>query len=135
MRSYQIALRVFAMVIVGIALVHMIFGVSSELFLGAGLSDSSATDPNLDSQNRFYGAAFMLYAAVWWLASQDLRKYQTLLTWSLCIFWVAGLSRLLSIFWVGLPTVQILALTMLEVLGPPIMYVCLLRVVAATTRQ
>ena len=127
MRAYQLTLRILAVGIFVVSLIHVIFGVGSELFLGSGISDASVLDPNLDSQNRFYGAAFALFGIVWWLSSSDILECKKLLTASYLVFFVAGLTRILSIAVVGWPTAPILALTAIELLLPIALYVWLVK--------
>ena len=127
MRAYQLTLRILAVGIFVVSLIHVIFGVGSELFLGSGISDASVLDPNLDSQNRFYGAAFALFGIVWWLSSSDILECKKLLTASYLVFFVAGLTRILSVIVVGWPTVPILALTAIELLLPIVLYVWLVK--------
>ena len=127
MRAYQLTLRILAVGIFVVSLIHVIFGVGSELFLGSGISDASVLDPNLDSQNRFYGAAFALFGIVWWLSSSDILECKKLLTASYLVFFVAGLTRILSIAVVGWPTAPILALTAIELLLPIVLYVWLVK--------
>ena len=122
MQALQTTLRVLAVAIFGIALVHVLFGFGSEAFLGAAISAESRLDANLDSQNRFYGAAFALYGAMLWLVSTDLKKYAVVLDLVLLVFFLAGLVRIISIVVLGWPTTEILFLTALEIALPPGVY-------------
>lgn len=140
MQAFQTTLRVIAVSILGISMIHVVFGVSSEVFLGSGISAESQLDANLDSQNRFYGAAFSLFGAVFWFASQDLQRYVLLLKATLLIFFIAGAVRILSIALIGWPTIEVLVLTAIELIGPPLVYIWLQRLIAerstaATTDQ
>ena len=121
-QTFAVTLRVLAAAIVGISLVHVLFGVSAEPWLGAQLSAASMSDPNLDSQNRFYGAAFTLFAVTLWLSSTDVRRYVTLLNLTLIVFFLAGTARLLSGAMMGWPSPQLLFLTAIELIGPPLIY-------------
>ena len=133
MRAYQITLRVVSCLIVVVALIHITLGVGGEWLLGAQLSAASVLDPNLDSQNRFYGAAFVLFAAMFWYASGDVRRHQRVIEISLGVFFLAGLARIVSILVIGWPTVEILVLTGIELLGPPLMFFWLTRLVGSTS--
>ena len=121
-QTFAITLRVLAAAIVGISLVHVLFGVGSEPWLGAQLSATSLADPNLDSQNRFYGAAFALFAATLWLSSTDIKRHSLLLNLTLIVFFMAGLARLLSVVMLGWPSIEIVLLTAIELAGPPLIY-------------
>ena len=107
------------------------FGVSAEPLLGSAISETSLTDPNLDSQNRFYGAAFSLFGVVWWFSSNDIPRYQALLAASYLVFFIAGISRIISVFVWGLPSIAVLMLLLIELILPPIMYIWLRRSVHA----
>lgn len=122
MRNYEYALKILAILIFVISSIHIAFGVSSETFLGSSISQLSLSDPNLDSQNRFYGASFALFGAVFWLASTNLVRYATLLNLAFAIFFLAGMTRLISIALVGWPTPLVVALIVIELAGPPAMY-------------
>jgi uncharacterized protein DUF4345 len=128
MNNYQNALKVLGVCIFAVSLIHVLFGASSEVILGSGISDTSMLDPSLDSQNRFYGAAFALYGGVFWLCSTNLALYTDLLKLALTVFFLAGASRVLSIVFIGWPSPEILMLTAVELLGPLIMYLWLKRV-------
>ena len=128
MRTFSLSLKILAIGIFGVSAIHIVLGVSSEPLLGASLSALSMNDANLDSQNRFYGAAFALFGAMLWLSSTDLLKYRTVLALTLLVFLFAGLARLISIAIVGWPTTPIIALTLIEILGPPVVYIWLKRV-------
>ena len=103
MTAYALTLRLLAVGVFGVSLVHIVFGVGSEPFLGSGVSAASQLDPNLDSQNRFYGAAFSLFGVVFWIASSDLERYRRLLELALLVFFLAGATRLISIVIIGWP--------------------------------
>lgn len=125
MKSYQLTLKVLSLGILGIALIHITLGISSETLLGSGVSTRSLADPNLDSQNRFYGATFALFTVVFWLGSTDLVKYRLLLIGGFAVFFVGGLARIVSMIVVGQPSEAVILLTAIEIVGPPGMYLWL----------
>lgn len=98
--------------------IHLVFGVAGEALLGAQLSASSMLDPVLDSQDRFYGTAFMLYGFLFLLCAKDLSRYRPVLKLSLWVFFAAGASRLLAIWLTGWPSSIVLGLTAIELVGP-----------------
>ena len=128
MQLYTHALKALAVGVFAVAFVHILLGVSAEPLLGSGISEISQADPSLDSQNRFYGAAFSLFGGLWWLSSCDVAKYQKVLKLSFLIFFLAGASRLVSIGMLGLPSIPIIALTGVELIGPPLMFLWLNKV-------
>lgn len=127
MQSYCLTLRIFGVAIIGIAAIHLVLGPGADVLLGARLTDASLPDPVLDSQNRFYGVAFALYAAVLILASSNLPRYVTVLRWAFIIFFCAGLARLVSLLLTGWPSVPIMLLGAIELILPPIMLLALRR--------
>lgn len=129
MLAYRTTLRVFSLLIFAVALIHILLGVGAEPLLGSAISASSLEDPNLDSQNRFYGAAFMLFGVVWWYSSSDLARYLSILKASYVVFFVAGVVRVGSIWMVGWPAVPILGLMLIELILPWVMFWWLLRIV------
>ena len=128
MKAFQLVLRALGVGIFGVALIHIILGPGAETLFGSGISAQSLSDPTIDSQNRFYGAAFALFGGVFLLASRDVVLYTPLLKLAFGIFFVAGLTRLISAAITGLPPVPVIGLAIVEIAGPPIMYIWLKRV-------
>ncbi len=130
MKTLTLILKLTAPCFVIVAAIHIVFGVSAESMLGAQLSAQSLQDPVLDSQNRFYGASFMLYAVVFWLAASDLEKYILLLRASLVVFCISGCVRFLSIAQLGWPSTAVTTLMWVEIVGPLLMLFWIRRVAA-----
>jgi Domain of unknown function (DUF4345) len=99
---------------------HLIFGVSAEVMLGAKLPPEVLADPALDSQNRFYGVAFTLYGTLLFICASNLEKYRTIVLCVLWTFFAAGLARFVSITKFGVPPPLILALLAIEFIAPPL---------------
>ena len=129
MIAFERTLKVLAVAIFGISALHILVGVASETLLGSGISATSILDPNLDSQNRFYGAAFALFGVVWWLASANVNGYQHLLRASFLVFFLGGVARVISVVVVGWPTLPVIGLTVIELVLPWVMILWLKRVV------
>lgn len=128
MKLYIIVLKLLSPAIFVVGLLHLVFGASGEVMLGAQLSTETLMDPVLDSQNRFYGVAFTLYGALFYLCATDIPRYHVVLR---CVFWVffaAGLARFVSIYTHGLPSVLVLLLLAAELVLPPVMLIWLARV-------
>jgi Domain of unknown function (DUF4345) len=93
--NYSIALKVIAPILILVAALHFLLGTMAEVMLGASLK-IEPLDPVLDSQDRFYGTAFVIYGVLLWVCAKDVTKYALILR---CVFWcgfVAGLARLVS---------------------------------------
>lgn len=119
--SLTLVLRLLAVgCLIPVAL-HVSLGVAGDVLIGAGVPE--AIDASLDSQNRFYGATFLIYAALLWLCSRDLKRYATVLRLLLAIFFFGGLARGLSALQYGLPATEIIALWTVELVAPPIIWV------------
>lgn len=98
--------------------IHLIFGVAGESLLGAQLSAASVVDPVLDSQNRFYGTAFTLYGFLLLLCTQDLARYAPVLKLALWVFFAAGVSRVLAVWFTGWPGTLVEILLAIELVLP-----------------
>ena len=120
---FAIVLRLFAAVCGIVAVTHIALGVAGDWIVGAPVA--SAIDPSLDSQNRFYGAAFGIYAALLWLAATDIARYALILRILFIALFVAGCARLLSIEAYGLPSAQVMMLMGTELAFPPLLWLWL----------
>jgi len=118
-----IVLRLLAPVFFVVAALHILLGLEADRLLGANVPAAAATDPSLDSQNRFYGAALALYGVVLLLCAADLRRYEAFFKAVLGVFFLGGVARLVSWAIHGAPAPLVIALTALELLLPPILWV------------
>lgn len=98
---------------------HVVFGLGADQILGASVSTASHTDPGLDSQNRFYGAAFTLYGVLLLVIRRDVAKYETILRCLLWVFWFAGGVRFVSVALYGWPPYLMGVLFAVELILPP----------------
>jgi Domain of unknown function (DUF4345) len=113
-------LRLFAIGCALVSLLHITFGLGADNMLGAGLSREILSNPTLDSQNRFYGATFMLFGWTAWLCASDPKRYRTLLQGAMAILFLSGVARLVSILLYGLPSSPVIMLAVIELVLPPI---------------
>jgi uncharacterized protein DUF4345 len=120
-------LKIIASVPILVGVLHLVLGLNADVLLGAKLPASVIADPALDSQNRFYGVAFMLYGVCLFLGSSDLKRYLPVVRWALWIFFAAGMARILSILFYGFPPPLVMTLLLLEVVGTPILLMWLAR--------
>ena len=119
MTVFKITLRAMGGAILLVALTHIVLGPNADILLGANLPAMALLDPTIDSQNRFYGAAFGLYGVLLILASNSLAAYRSVLLWTLALFFVGGVARLVSVALVGWPPALVVVLLLLELLLPP----------------
>jgi len=122
MRHFAIALKLFAWVFPLVATLHLLLGLDADALLGAAVSLQSAADPSLSSQNRFYGVAFTLYGAVFYLCATDLPRFEPMLKAALLLFFLAGAARLVPWFTLGAPAPLVAALMFSELLLPPLLW-------------
>src|SRR5262245_50740771 len=103
----------FGLCVVGISLGHIVFGPSV-------IPGSIPVNTTMDSEDRFYAVFFLAYgAAVLWCLkdwTSKLREIQLLMA----LFFVARLTRLVSIAAVGLPHPFFVVMTIIEFLVPPL---------------
>ena len=101
-------LRILALACIAPGFFHVIFGVSGDWLIG--LVPASPIDPSLDSQNRYYGAAFSLYGVLLWMCAGDLTRYRPMLTAALAVMFASGCARALAVFVHGWPSWQVMGL-------------------------
>ncbi len=114
-------LRAAGVFILGAGVMHIVLGLNADALLGAGVSSQSLVDAGLDSQNRFYGATFLLYGVLLFLVTRDLERYGPVLRALLWVFWLAGLVRFISVALFGWPPVLIGLLFAAELVLPPVL--------------
>ena len=127
--TFRLVLRSCAVACIAAALPHIVLGVAAERLLDPALPPSLATLASLDSQNRFYGAAFLIYGVLLWRCARDPVGDAALLRALLWVFFAGGLARVVSIVLVGWPSPVVLALAGVELVLPPILLAWLARAV------
>jgi hypothetical protein len=120
-------LKVVASVPILVGILHLVLGLQADVLLGARLPASVIADPAMDSQNRFYGVAFMLYGVVLFVGGSDLKRYLPVVRSALWIFFAAGVARLVSILLYGFPPPLVMTLLLVEVIGTPVLLLWLAR--------
>jgi Domain of unknown function (DUF4345) len=120
---FAVVLRFAALACAGAGLCHALLGVSGDWIVG--VVPSNPVDPSLDSQNRFYGAAFLLYGLLLWSGAKDVVRFAPILRAVFAVLFLAGCARGLAVLAHGLPTPQILFLWSTEIILPPVMWVWL----------
>jgi hypothetical protein len=121
MRAFGWCLRVSAVIFFLVAATHVVFGLTADAeLLAAKVPLDVINDPTLDSQNRFYGAAFALYGALLLICARDLKGHAIILRAILGFFFAGGVARLVSIFLHGAPSPPVIVLLISELLIPPL---------------
>jgi len=116
--ALRATLFMFGISVAGISLCHIVLGP-------AVIPGSIPVNATMDSEDRFYAVFFLAYGvAVLWCFKDwctKLREIQMLMA----LFFVAGLTRLVSIAAVGLPHPFFVVMTIVEFLVPPlVMFLC-----------
>ena len=114
----RITLLGFGISVIGISLGHIVFGPSV-------IPGSIPVNATMDSEDRFYAVFFLTYGAgvLWCLKDWRTKLYE--IWFLMALFFVAGLTRLISIAAVGLPHPFFVAMTIVEFLLPPfVMVLC-----------
>jgi len=125
------ALQAFTLLVglatIGLGSVQLLFGVDSPVYAGADVPHS----PILDSNLRFFGgmALGLGLVLVWIVPSIERRTNLFRAVW-LCA-WIGGVGRLVSVFAVASPGTALLAFTVLEVIGAPLLVAWQARVARA----
>ena len=121
--NLPLLLKLLGVAFVLVGLGHVALGPGADMLLGANLSETSRLDPVLDSQNRFYGAAFTLYGVLLYYCSNDLARFLPILQIVFVVFFLSGVARLVSIAVVGWPSGLVMVLLVIEFVLPPVMYI------------
>jgi Domain of unknown function (DUF4345) len=121
-----IALKLMAVACFVPALLHGFLGVDADMLIGIPVP-SSGIDPSHDSQNRFYGVAFGLYAVLLWVAAFDIKQHAGLLRIVFGMVFLSGCARFLSLNAYGWPSEEVMFLWAIEIFLPPLLWFWLKR--------
>ena len=123
MKGLSLFLKITAPIYLFIGALHLILGLNADVALGANLPVAVLGDPVLDSQNRFFGVSFSVFGVLFYLCATDLEKYEKVFICLLAVFFAGGIARLVSMALVGVPSMQVVVLTGLELLMPPLLVI------------
>jgi Domain of unknown function (DUF4345) len=116
------ALRAFlslaGLFILFVGFFHAFVGVRGDWIIG--LVPPDTIDASLDSQNRFYGAAFLLHGVLLIYCARDVIRFENILRILFAVMFFAGCVRGLAVLANGWPTLMVSALGLSEILLPPI---------------
>lgn len=128
MRAFTLLLKWLAPIPVLAGSLHLLLGVHADVILGARLPAEALADPVLDSQNRFYGVAFMAYGVFLYLCATDLRKYAAVFKIVVGLMFAGGVARLIAAVLHGIPAPPVILLAAVELVGMPLLLLWYLRV-------
>jgi hypothetical protein len=113
--------KVVGAVIVLIGCLHVALGLGADKLLDPSVPTDAVSHPSLDSQNRFYGAAFAIFGVLLWMCSTDMTRYADVFRALMIVFFIGGLTRIVSFVVRGRPSLQIIGLAALELAAPPLL--------------
>jgi hypothetical protein len=126
-RALQLILIVGGIATVLIALAHIAIGP-------AVIPGSVPVNPTMDSEDRFYAVIFLGFglALLWSAASIDHRS--KFIRFLVTLFFLGGCARVISILLVGPPNLFFQAMTALELLLPPLIWLLLIQIERRATQ-
>src|SRR5436190_24306727 len=121
MQLFPRALKILGVLFLLPCILHLTLGLGADTMLGAQVPKAAASDPGLDSQNRFYGVIFSLYGILLIACASDVAKYAMILRILLWVFFAGGIARLVSLALHGMPPAAIVVLLITELAIPPLL--------------
>jgi hypothetical protein len=120
-QTLQIVLGVLGLIPILTGGLDLIVGANALNLVGAAISPQVLENVVLDSQIRFLGSIwFGLGIVLYWLLPQ-IEKQTTLFRLLLGIIFLGGIGRLISAFLIGVPPIELIAATGLELIGMPLL--------------
>jgi succinate-acetate transporter protein len=117
----RILLKILSVTILAIGALKVTLGAKADRLLDPSISLETVLHPSVDSQIRFYGAAFSVYGVLLWMCSNDMTKYADVFKVLMIVFFLAGVARILSALMRGKPSIMIMGLAALEIFVPPVL--------------
>jgi len=120
-RALKAVLIIGGIAAILIALAHMVLGPAS-------IPGAIPVNATMDSEDRFYAAIFLGFgAAVLW-GAQAVEQRSQIIRFLAAVFFLGGCARVISIVVVGPPGYLFQALTAVELVLPPVIWLLLNRV-------
>ncbi|MBM3622354.1 MAG: DUF4345 domain-containing protein [Alphaproteobacteria bacterium] len=110
---------------VGVSFLHIAFGPSV-------IPGSIPVNATMDSEDRFYAVMFLAYGAVMLWTLRGLERKLPVVRFLAAVLFVGGLARIISLIAVGLPHPFFVAMTIVELVLPPVIVFITMRVRPAT---
>lgn len=114
-RALRVLVLVMGWACVAIGLLHVALG-------NAAIPGATDAGPTIDSLGRFLGATFAGYGLAWLWAARQRPIPAPAVRWLAAVFLLGGVGRLLSLAVNGRPHDFQLALTVLELALPPVLF-------------
>lgn len=116
-----IVMKILSVTILAIGALKVTLGAKAYRLLDPSISLETVLHPSVDSQTRFYGAAFSVYGVLLWMCSNDMKKYADFFKVLMIVFFLAGVARIPSALMRGKPSIMITGLAALEIFLPPVL--------------
>lgn len=127
MKSLALFLRILSAAFIGVSALHLFMGMGADASLGAPVTPEMASEPSLDSQNRFYGVTFALLGVVLLISTTNLRRYQPMAEATFGVLFAAGIARVVAWALHGAPSPAMRGILCADLALPPVLYVWLKR--------
>jgi Domain of unknown function (DUF4345) len=101
----------------------VLLGASAFQALGVGLGTEALREPNLNSQIRFFGAIWLGFGVLLWIAANDLKANAKSFQMLCSILILSGFGRLLSAVQFGMPAPPLVAAMVVELVLIPLLLV------------
>ncbi|SIS20390.1 DUF4345 domain-containing protein [Williamsia sterculiae] len=121
MRVFMIWLRVFGVVVIGIALAHLLFGQTT--YIGGGRVNAT-----MESDLRFFNVLFAAYGIAFVWAAGDVIGRARIIDILGVLFFVGGLARLLAWVVAGAPSWFYVVMIPVELIIPVVHLLVLRRI-------
>jgi Domain of unknown function (DUF4345) len=119
----QIVLGILGLIPILTGGLDLIVGASALNLAGASIAPEVLDNVVLDSQIRFLGSIWLGIGIVLYWILPAIEKQTILFRLLLGIIFLGGIGRLTSVFLVGVPPIELIAATGLELIGMPLLIV------------
>jgi Domain of unknown function (DUF4345) len=120
-KTLQIVLSVLGLIPILTGGLDLVVGANALNLAGAAISPQVLANVVLDSQIRFLGSIWLgLGIVLYWVLPQ-IEKQTTLFRLLLGIIFLGGIGRSISAFLIGMPPIELIAATVLELIGMPLL--------------
>jgi Domain of unknown function (DUF4345) len=100
---------------------HALAGIGTLPWLGAAPPPAGSWIATLDSQDRFYGGAFMGYGAILLAYLREPGRYRPIFQMVAGAVFLGGMARLIAVVLHGWPPPLVVGLLAIELVAPPLL--------------
>ncbi len=120
-KALQIVLAILALIPILTGGLDLVLGAQALNIAGGALPSEVVQNVVLDSQTRFLGAIWFGIGVILYWVITSVDKRTVLFRLLAGAIFLGGVGRLVSAFLIGLPPVEFIAATMLELIGMPLL--------------